>query len=279
LTAILIESGGAVVVRRAYHAAAMAKIRSLLGLGGRMLVWAAMSAGAPVGAQTVQALTEEWPPFNYLEGDKPAGYAVDVARCVFERSHVSYTMAVYPWARAYETAQHAPNTMLFTIARTPDREELFRWIGPIAPRNVYLFKLKRRTDIRVESLGDVRRYVVGVSRNDASEQYLRSQGFSEGTNLDFAPRGITQLRKLEAGRIDFVTGTELSTAYYARSNGIDPGAIERSLLLVSQGGYYLAVSRSTDATLFDRLARGFDECQRNDNLTRLMQPYLAPATK
>jgi len=242
-------------------------------LAGAALAIIAIGAAAPATGQTVRALTEEWPPFNYLEDGRPAGYAVDVARCVFERSHVAYTMDVYPWARAYAVAQTTPNVMLFTTARVPERESLFRWIGPISPRRVHLFKLKRRTDIRVESLNDVRRYVVGVARDDASEQYLRSQGFVEGKNLDYAPRGTSQLKKLVAGHIDFVTGTELSTAYYARINQLDPTSFERSLLLLDEGGYYLAMSRGTDEALYARLVRGFEQCERNGGLARLMQPY------
>src|SRR5262249_51321705 len=167
-----------------------------------------------------------------------------------------------------------PNTMLFTTARTAEREELFRWIGPIAQRRVYLFKLKSRTDIRVQSLDDVRRYVVGVIRNQASEQFLLAHGFVKDKNLDYTLRGENQLRKLEAGHIDFITGTEVSTAYYARSNGLDPSLLERSLLLSDEGAYYLAVSRATDEALYRRLERGFDACRRDGVLERLMRPYL-----
>jgi polar amino acid transport system substrate-binding protein len=234
---------------------------------------AALAWSAPACSQGMQALTEVWPPFNYLEAGKPAGYSVEVARCVFQRADVAYTVEVLPWVRAYAAALATPNIMLFTTARTTEREELFRWIGPIASRRVYLFKLKRRTDIQVQSLDDVRRYVVGVIRDQASEQLLLAHGFVKDKNLDYTLMGQNQLRKLDAGHIDFITGTEVSTMYYARSNGLDPNSLERSLLLSDEGGYYLAVSRATDDALYRRLQRGFEDCQRDGVLARLMQEY------
>jgi signal transduction histidine kinase len=58
--------------------------------------------------------------------------------------------------------------------------------------------------------------------------------------------------------------------YYARSNGLDPGILERSLLLSEEGGYYLAVSRATDDALYKRLERGLDACRHDGILVRPM---------
>jgi polar amino acid transport system substrate-binding protein len=258
--------------------AASSPTRSLSSSWFRTLAAAAcaawLAAWAPAHAQAVQALTEVWPPINYLEDGKPAGYSVDVARCMFERSGVAYTIDVVPWARAYATALGTPGTVLFTTARTAERENLFRWIGPIAARRVYLFKLKRRTDIRVQTLDDVRGYVVGVMREQASEQILLANGFVKGKNLDYTLAGTNQLKKLEAGHIDFITGTEVSTMYYARSNGVDPDTLERSLLLSDEGGYYIAVSRQTEEPLVRRLQRGYEACERDGVPARLMRQYL-----
>lgn len=241
------------------------------------LAWLALPLAGPVHAAepAVQALTEVWPPFNYLEDGKPAGYSVEVARCMFERSGVAHTIDVVPWARAYAAALDTPGVVLFTTARTAEREALFRWIGPIAPRHVYLFKLKRRADIQVRSLDDVRKYVVGVIRDQASEQILLARGFEKGRNLDYTLAGINQLKKLEAGHIDFITGTEVSTMYYARANGFDPAMLERSLLLSDEGAYYIAVSKATDEALFRRLQRGFEACERDGVPARLLKPYMA----
>ena len=40
--------------------------------------------------------------------------------------------------------------------RSGKREGLFKWVGPLAPRKMWLYKLKKRKDINVKTLEDAR---------------------------------------------------------------------------------------------------------------------------
>ena len=79
-------------------------------------------------------LTEENAPFNFTEDGALKGIAVDliVAAMKDAGSEVSPAeIQVVPWARGYDAARNQPGTMLFSMARTQERESLFSWVGPI----------------------------------------------------------------------------------------------------------------------------------------------------
>ena len=85
-----------------------------------------------------------------------------------------------------------------------DRKILFNWVGPISPREIWLFKLASREDIVLRSLEDAKRYQIGVVRKSSSANYLLKNGFSEDKNLQLANLEIQNIKKLFIGRIDLV---------------------------------------------------------------------------
>lgn len=82
------------------------------------------------------------------------------------------SLGIYPWARAYQMAQDAPNVLIYSIGRNEQREALFKWVGVIAPYDVYLYRLKSRPEVKVLSMNDIRNYRVGAVRDDIRAQHL-----------------------------------------------------------------------------------------------------------
>lgn len=133
-------------------------------------------------AHELQILTEELKPYNYLDEStgNPAGFAVDVVNLLLKQTGIKAAndkIKIYPWARAYKIAQKQKNTLLFTMARTSPRESLFKWVGPIAPRCIWLWKLKEREDIVIRSFEEAKNYSVGGPIGHAATQYIESLHF------------------------------------------------------------------------------------------------------
>jgi len=103
--------------------------------------------GIAYSSEKITVLTEEWAPFNYLENNKPVGISVDIAKEMMKRTGISAEIEIVPWARAYTQAVTRENVMIFTIARTEEREDKFKWVGKVAEKKMYFFKLKSRKDI------------------------------------------------------------------------------------------------------------------------------------
>ncbi len=232
------------------------------------------AAGMQVQAQEkIQAVTEEFAPFNYTEGGKVTGYSTRVVEEMFRRAGVTYDLHAYPWSRAYKLAQTLPNVVVFTLARTPEREKEFQWIGALAKRRLYLYKLAARQDIRVEHVEDAKKYWVAVNRDDAAEKLLLGLGFAYDKNLDLSPSDESSLAKLLAGRIEFITGSDYTIGYLLQKNGVETSRLQRSLPLVDQGEYFVAASKGTPPAVVQKLRAAFEQMERDGTIKGLQPKF------
>ena len=163
-------------------------------------------------AQQIIGVTEDWPPYNYADNGIVKGIATEIVQATLAQADLEATIRVYPWARAYDMALNQENVLIYSIRRSSEREALFKWIGPIFYQNIYLVKLKNRTDIVLTSLEDAKRYRLGVMNQDSSHHFLLSQGFEKRVNLDTTPSETLNVKKLFTGRIDLLVQNDISLA-------------------------------------------------------------------
>ena len=78
----------------------------------------------------------------------------------------------YPWARAYRIAQNEKNTAIFSILRSKEREELFDWACKLFEINIWVYRLKKREDIKIDKIEDLKDYKITVWRNDFRHLFL-----------------------------------------------------------------------------------------------------------
>src|SRR5690606_16340890 len=70
-----------------------------------------------------------------------------------------------------------PNVLLFSAERTPERETLFQWVGPVGKSRSILFA-RAGSGIRLDSLDDARKLPVIATTTDwFTEQLLQREGF------------------------------------------------------------------------------------------------------
>ena len=99
-------------------------------------------------AQALTLLTEDFPPLSYSPdgGETVVGISVDLLREALARTETPATIALMPWRNAYKRALDDADTCVFSASRTPEREPLFKWIGPLSDGKWVLFA---RADDRV----------------------------------------------------------------------------------------------------------------------------------
>ena len=129
-----------------------------------------LSAAVPASALTL--LTEENPPFNYMEGGKLVGMATEIVLEMAKRADVPVTTELLPWDRAYRRAQADRETCLFATARLENREKLFAWVGPLS-LNLWGIYGPGNFSGTVKSLADLKPYRIGGVVNDAKVEFLR----------------------------------------------------------------------------------------------------------
>jgi polar amino acid transport system substrate-binding protein len=186
------------------------------------------SAQAPSSAAApITVLLEPVPPFSYPNAQgKPAGYAVELMEEMLKRSGLPHQAEFNSWARIYQRAIAEPSTLVVSMARLPEREALFHWIGPTAARRVFLYRLKSRPEIQAHTLEAAKAYKIAVVRDDAAERTLLAHGFEFGKQIDRSPDHAAMLRKLFIQRDELIAANSTVAAAVMEQLGYDFKQIE-----------------------------------------------------
>ncbi len=231
-----------------------------------------LSAGADA-LPNLKIVTEYWSPFQYTEMGQLKGISVDLLDEVLKRAGSSQTredFVVLPWIRAYQLAQTTPNTLLFSVTRTPEREALFRWVGPIFENATYLIARKDRR-IRINDPKDLLRYRFGTIREDASEVFLRRHGINEDQFTRNA-KTVTNLSMLNAGRVDMVVCGWDALLEDAEIAGLDPGQFEIVYEIDSSEVSY-ALHLDTPDSIVTALQDALDELKAEGTYQQIWKKY------
>lgn len=227
----------------------------------------------PAAAADVVAYTENLPPLNYLENGRPAGFSVELLQKMADESGITIDIQVMPWIRAYQTAQADRDSLLFTLVRTPERENQFFWIGPVAKRQVYLFRLAKRSDIRLNDLADAKVYRIGVVRESAATRQLVASGFRQGEQLEPGNDDFMNVRKLRHERIDLMLALDASAYLNLEKAGGQRSEIVPALLVDGQSDYYIGVNRALEPQKLQALQQAFGRLQQRGELAALQKRY------
>lgn len=239
---------------------------------GVLFVWGLI--GSAVDGETIRIVTEDYPPYNFEVNGRLTGFSTEVVKAVVRRVGVKADFMLYPWPRAYRMALSNENTLIYTITRKPSRENLFKWVGPITPRTIFLYKLKDREDIEIDSIEDAKRYITGVMQDDGFTSYLLNNGFEFGKNLEVVSNDVLNLRKLYKGRVDLIGNTELYMSYKVKKEGYDYGKLEKAYKIPDTDQYYMAFSMKTSDSIVKQFQEALEIIRHDGTLHRLSEKYL-----
>lgn len=226
-------------------------------------------------AQSIQVVTEEFPPYNYTVDHKVSGVSTDVVRAVLERLKLKTDIVVHSWARAYLMATNEKNVLIYSIGRNKKREKLFHWVGVIAPVKYYLFALSSRDDININTLDQARKYVIGTVIQDVREQYLVSKGFKRTQNIVSTGHYKNNFKMLIKNKIDLWSMSELAAYHVVRQSGYASGIIKKALLLeeLANEGYYMAFSLETPDDVVNRFRTALESIKEDGTFQRIHDSY------
>lgn len=234
---------------------------------------------ASVQAQELQVVTEHFPPFNYLENGQLTGYSTELLTAMLAQAGVPAQYSLLPWSRSYQQALTQSNTLIYSIARSEERDPLFEWIGPISKRRIFLFKLASRKDIQISSLAEAAKYKIGVVREFASTRLILQQGWLPERALDFAPSTESNLRKLLAARVDLIVGMDWVTLFELTQLLKEEQSLEAVCLIDDTAPLYFALNKQSDKELIRKLRLAFDKMKASGFLEKLKLKYLGQGYK
>lgn len=153
----------------------------------------------------LQIFSEYAPPLNYYTGFignyQVAGPTVEIVKEIQKRIG-GYASNIYmtSWFDGYATVQELPNSALFTTARTPERENLFQWVGPIASMSPAFYTLKSAS-ITVNTLEQARALTVTTPTQWYTHDYLIANDFGNILTSYYPADSFAQLLSGDADAI------------------------------------------------------------------------------
>ncbi|MBF0442065.1 MAG: transporter substrate-binding domain-containing protein [Oligoflexales bacterium] len=225
-----------------------------------------------------QVYTEQFPPYNFTEGNKVTGVSTEIVETVLKTAGFTYEIKVITWPKALETVKTTPGTLLYSTGRSKEREPLFKWVGPIVPKTNSVFALTSRSDIKVEKLDDLKKYKIGTTKDDFREQYLITKGFKLNEHL-FSVGGAEpnswNLKKLISSNIDLWPMPDAVAHYLLKKENIDAKTIRRVIYLdeINGDGYFIAVNKSVPDETVAKLKDSLDSLKKKGVLQDIWKKY------
>ena len=205
-------------------------------------------------ANSLNVVTTEFPPFQYSENGNVKGITTEIVKNIITNAGYEAKIRSYPWARALKLAEKERQILIYSIMQTPERDKKFKWIGEIAPFKVYFWKLKKRKDIKINSILDVTDYKCGATAGDIKTDFLIKMGFVLGSNLEIVTSDQQNIRRLFAGKIDIMTHNETSFRESAKIENLDFSQVEKLVYMKgSSNNLQLAASLGTSDIVVEKL--------------------------
>lgn len=228
-----------------------------------LLAWCARSAACQ---PTLYLATEISAPSSMLEDGRVVGIGPDKVREIMGRAGIGYTMELLPWKRAYASALERRDACVFSTTRTPEREPLFKWIGPLDEAR-WVLVARIGSGIKLRTLDDARPYLIGTINGDARDQFLRERGFK----VDAAPIDALNARKLILGRIDLWAASWRRGADVLEQSGWDKDLY--AALTFNHMQVYLACNRALPDALAARMNAAAASMARDGSMRRIERKY------
>jgi polar amino acid transport system substrate-binding protein len=215
----------------------------------------------------VTLYTENAPPGSYVDNGDIKGFSVALVRETLRRLALPDTIAIVPWARAYNLAQTTPGAAVFSTTRLALREPMFKWVGPLYSQQWGLYARKDRA-IVIRDLQDARRIArIGTYRQDAKEQFLQELGFE---NLVSATTNAVNIRHLFDGSIDLWASSDFNMPYLVLQAGANPDDLV-NVFTFQKVRNFIAFNRQTPASVITAWQQTLDDINSEGLYRRLYE--------
>jgi len=222
--------------------------------------------------ETVTFVTDDFPPYGYIENGEVKGISADIIREVCRRADIQAKFQVISWQRAIKSMKDGSADGIFYLHRNEEREKfLFFPSEPVALPKMACFVLKTG-NIKIEKLEDLKGRNCGVIGD-----------YSYGTEFDrfgdtrkIPCKDLKELIKLlEVGRIDTAVSEEMSFRYLSRELGLQDKF--ETAYVITQNPVYVAFSQKNTqkgAELAGIFSRILPQLQEDGTAEKIADEYV-----
>lgn len=243
------------------------------GVLATLCLLAAMASPAAAQAELRIATEGAYPPFNYVEGQEPAGFEVELGRALCAAMRLPCNFVLQEWDGMHAALKEKRvDAIMSSMEITPERRTRYRFSRPYYRIPAELVGRKAGEDGRPFSIGDLAGRSVGVVADTEFSAYLEA--------LPDKP-DIRTYHKLEEAqldllteRIDYVLGDKLDMAKFLTSREGEGCCRHVADLPVDRGGGVAVALRKGDHALAEMFDAAIAQVIADGTYDRIRAKYV-----
>ena len=235
-----------------------------------VLVIGISQAIAEEGSLTI--ITEDWPPYNYEENGEVKGFSTEIVQAILKELNLSYEIQLLPGARGEKLLDQGTHVMNYSLFRTSERENQYKWIGPIAEDAVYFYK-KKGNPIDIQTLEDAKNVKrVACRHKGLVFSVLHKEGF---TNLALTTNPEDIIKKVAMSRVDLsVSETSLGVKYWLRKANLPADALEQTPVKLVEFPLYIACTKDIPDEIIQQWQEALEHIKASRTYTQIYNKYM-----
>lgn len=225
--------------------------------------------------------TEQFPPYNFIESEKVTGINVEIVTRACELANITCKFTLYPWKRAMMMTSNDPQSGIMSTAKTKERKNQYTWIGPLVSGQSCIYRLTKRSDIKINNIVEALAYKLGDSRDTAYASDIKHLGFIEHKNLNLYPGKYGQMRPFAAGRVALIFGSANAIASQMAFVGLTPDDVVpvAKVPLDPSKGNYLALNLAVSTSIAERLQLAIDKMTQKNEYPHIRNKFVDHSNK
>lgn len=222
--------------------------------------------------QSITVLTEEWPPYNYIENGELKGFSVEIVQRIIHDLKADIAIEAYPGMRATLLLNTLPRAMFISMFRTHEREKKYNWIGPLVDASIYFYK-KKGSNINISTMEDAKKVDLIASRQAGLVfNRLKAEGFK---NLDdTSVNGESIYKKLLIGRCDLgISDSSMGVKYILKRLKYSTDSLVKTNVKVVDATLYIAANKAIPPPEIERWQKALDRLKVSGVYQEILKKY------
>jgi len=225
-----------------------------------------------VAEEDLKIVTENWPPYNYVENGELKGFSTEIVKAILKELNAGYEIQLLSGARGEKLLLEGTHVMVFSLFRTAERENHYKWIGPIARDSVYFYK-KKDNSLVIQTLEDAKNVKrVACRHKGLVLSVLEKEGF---TNLDRTTKPDRIINKVVTGIADLsVSETPLGVKYWLRKAGLPTDTLEQTPVKLVEFPLYIACSKDISDEVIKQWQEALERIKASAAYSKIYNKYM-----
>jgi len=220
----------------------------------------------------IQPLTEEWTPYQMETKNGLTGISVDLVKEIQKRIGNKKEIKLFPWKRSYYITLNKKGYALFLTTRSKERENKFKWVGPISSMRLVFFKNNYRDDLVINSIEDAKKVKsIAIAEDTIAYEKLIEYGFK---NLEINSFANYSLKKLQDNKVDLYPVEYHSFLYKLRKMNLEGKIIPVKMKEpIFESQLYIAFNNQTSNDIIEKWQKALDDIKNDGTYEKILARY------